>query len=175
MSIVTDKYQVGVSSTAANNMVITAQAADGTAQIGMGMQDTGIVTPLMNMLATGVVNFPNGMTADKLSKFPAGVQIGPIGSGTGVVTNANGTAIQLPGGFILQFGTFTCSASGYSAVSFPMQFGTACLNVQVTDLNSGANAVTTHANTMSKSGFNVAAILATTYLNDQVTWFAIGY
>ena len=178
MSITTDKYQAGISSTASHNVVLDASADDGSAKLGFGMQDSGIVKVLMNMLATGVINFPGGVTADKLSLFSAGLNIGPIGSGAGYIVNANGVALQLPGGFILQMGGANVAAGSHTDITFPVAFPNTTIRVFATLLQSQDSTVAVTpavSNTVTITGTRLYSIGPTGAGTSGVNWMAIGY
>ena len=157
------QIQIGASGTAANNLVLDASANNGSASVYMGAPGTPVV-PVGNILPSGIL------------QFLSGIQIGPLGGGSGVVTNANGTAIQLPGGYIAQFGVGGAIAAGGNVlVTFPVPFPNACCSVVA---NPQQNANTTSpvgvgiSSNPSKTGFtafnenSVGAI--------AIFWLAIG-
>lgn len=85
-----------------------------------------------------------------------------------LTTNANGNALALPGGVILQWGSFLISGTQLTQI-FPIPFPNACGSIQVTGDNNANGVATSHPAT-SKTQFTVFNSLAEV----TVSWYAIG-
>ncbi|MBV8047900.1 MAG: hypothetical protein JO171_12135 [Paludibacterium sp.] len=148
------QVQVGASGTAANNLVLDTSANNGSASLYMGAPGTpSVQVAMINALGQ--------------------LGLGSLGSGSGVVSNANGTAIQLPGGYILQFGTVTTS-SGSGTVTFPAPFPNACL--QILAANYQAGNATVSAAAPSKSSVAISSDIASSGADNGIkgNWIALG-
>ncbi|TDR79989.1 gp53-like domain-containing protein [Paludibacterium purpuratum] len=147
------QIQVGASGTAANNLVLDASANNGTASLYMGAPGTPSV-PVAMINSLGQLG------------------LGSLGAGSGVVTNANGTAIQLPGGFILQFCTSALIAGNSSTtITFPTPFPTAF--VAGVSSCSGSDNSARGANIGNPTKTQMT-LFSNTAASGYYFWFAIG-
>jgi hypothetical protein len=81
---------------------------------------------------------------------------------------------KLPGGLIMQWGSFVGSTTGTTFVTFPIAFPTAILNIQVSTKVQGDTGGIDYASAISNGPSSTGVTFST---RDGVTvyWFAIGY
>jgi hypothetical protein len=85
---------------------------------------------------------------------------------------------KLPSGLIIQWGSFTCSGSGFGTVTLPIACPNALLEVTFGLQNTGpSNAAPMWNNSGgSKTGFNLGAVNPSgAYLAYSVSWISTGY
>ncbi len=84
---------------------------------------------------------------------------------------------KLPSGLIIQWGQSTSSAGGYSSITFPVSFPTACTNVVMTAASTTSNGLVPMYNSVTITGalFAVSSVSGNTYGTAAVAWMAIGY
>ena len=153
----TGAVQVGQSGTASNNFH-WRNLLDGLLRLSRGNAGDASPTDVMRVKADNSVEFPGGIAGMNFSSL----------------LSANGYQ-KLPSGLIIQWGiTGSLGSAGTLAVTLPIAFPTACLNVQV----QRASAV---------AGTTQGAVNATITSNSQITirngsadtltphWMAIGY
>jgi hypothetical protein len=150
---------VGDSATAAQNFTLSVPAApDGTMKLARG--NAGATTQdILTVDAEGKVAFPQ--SAQSLT--------------------ANGY-IELPGGLIIQWGQ-TSSVAATRAVTYPIPFPNAVLNVEATPQNASAqvatNMVSCGVYAPGLVGFTAACWITTgaapAFTTTPVNWIAIGY
>lgn len=99
----------------------------------------------------------------------------------GVSKSANGYQ-RLPGGLLFQWGTVIANASGVAAISFPMAFNNACLNVQLTALSGGpdSGAIASSSGIFTTTGGTAYAMRISSTLGNgpaplSIHWLAVGY
>jgi hypothetical protein len=81
---------------------------------------------------------------------------------------------KLPGGLIIQWGTFTPSSSTTS-LTFPIAFSTACLTVQTMDRFTGDTGGGNQLTALNADPTTTGAVFSSSTAVSLVYWFALGY
>ncbi|MFA6091099.1 MAG: hypothetical protein WC774_04990 [Candidatus Gracilibacteria bacterium] len=158
----------GTSNNYAGGITNTAMSIDPSGNVGIGTTTPGQKLSVAGIVesTSGGFKFPDGTTQTTAAVFPN-------------LLSANGYQ-KLPGGLILQWGTYTATMSHTASyvVTFPIPF-TATLNV----INTVANTVNTGvtptyvpvtAITASNFTFQYGSVNGLAY-STSARWFAIGY
>lgn len=94
--------------------------------------------------------------------------------GSGSATLATSGFQKMPSGLIMQWSVYTCSTGGYTTPTFPVAFPNACFTVATGYQSQTATQTSTNVNTLTKTGFNVAAVQGTSYVAQPINYIAIG-
>jgi hypothetical protein len=156
----------------ANNVAVTGGSINGTT--------VGAITPttVRGTTITATTGFTGNLTGNVTGDLSGNAATVTNGVYTTNFTGANQSKSangfqQLPGGLILQWGTFTAPGST-SSITFPIPFPTACVNVQITDRADG-NTGGLGTNAGLRAAPTTTGASFTTVGGRIQYWFAVGY
>lgn len=123
---------------------------------------------------TGVVELATN--AETLAGTDTTRVVTPAGLASFTKSLASNGYIKLPGGLILQWGSGVTSSGGTLAVTFPLAFPTACLQVFTTDQGIISTLHIVGSDTGTTTGFNAYSVnAADAAAASNFKWLAIGY
>lgn len=162
----------------ANCTAVTASTADNSTAIATTafvQNNLASYAPLASPVLTGNPTAPTQAASNSSTRLATTAyvqsQFNGSGGNNGWFQNGNGQPI-------FQWGRGTTSVGGTLAVTFPVEFGTACRTIQITMLNpsipQALSSCTFSSTSITTSGFTLNANQNGAAAALPVTWFAVG-